>query len=216
MNTSPLAALVLLVLSASLAPAMAGSDPKPKSLFDVVLDFDGDGAMDRAVIIATGEHDGDWDPLEGYAYGLQESEEVELAIYLGGGASPLDITKAPSFQAGYLVDEDQYSWIQPMDVTARNSLQLSTAYAPGASNTAEQVLTLVWRGGEPVVAGYSIGWETRNGAGTCDVNLLTGKALLFEGFDLSGPGKRLKGKFKPVPLRDWSEQTRPKACDEIW
>jgi hypothetical protein len=192
-----------------------GANP-PKALFDTVLDFDGDGVLDRAVILVTGAHDGDWDPLEGYAYSLQENEDVELAVYLGGGASPLDLAKTPDFRGAYLVHQDLYAWIQPMDVTPRNSLKLSTAYAPGASNTAEQILTLVWRGGEPVVAGYTIGWETRNGAGTCDVNLLTGKALLFEGIDLSGPGKSLKGKFNPVPLRNWSEQTRPKVCDEIW
>jgi hypothetical protein len=208
-------ALVFLLISLGIAAAASSgkADQGPKPLFDAVLDFDRDGAADRAVIILKGQSGTQPEQPDGYAYQLDTGESVELAIYLNGGSSPLDISKPASFVSDFLVDEGRFQWVQPMEVTAKGSLKIRTDYAPGASNTASQTLTLVWRGGRPVVAGYTIAWEGREDAGTCDVNLLTGKAMLFDGVDLSGPAKRLKGRFKPVPLEQWSEKSRPKVCD---
>ncbi|NJM31414.1 MAG: hypothetical protein HC855_16205 [Rhizobiales bacterium] len=205
--------IYLLALLAIVSPSNA--DDRRSVLFDAVLDFDRDGTADRAAIILKGKRDDGWQQEEGYAYPLAGEDQVELVVFLGAGAEALELSRTPSFRSEFLVDERMFSWIQPMEVTSKGSLKLNSAYQPGASNTREQTLTLVWRSGEAVVAGYTIGWETREGAGTCDVNLLSGKAVLIEGIDPSGPAKRLEGSFKPVPLRKWSEKTRPKVCDEL-
>ena len=202
------------VLAAALGVSGAARAAEPELvLFDTVVDFNRDGLADQAALIVTGAQTSGWEHKAGFAYPLGPARGVELAFYPGAGAGPLDVAAPAAFRLPYLVDEGRFDWVQSLEATAQGSLKVSTAFAPGASDTAEQVLTLVWRKGAPWVAGYTIGWERRDGAGTCDVNLLTGKALLTEGVDPGGPAKRLKGRFKAVPLSGWSEKTRPKVCD---
>ena len=46
--------------------------------------------------------------------------------------------------------------------------------------------------------------------GGCDINYLAGKGTVSKDLE---DGKPIKGKFRPVPLKDWSSDKRPKACD---
>ncbi len=81
----------------------------------------------------------------------------------------------------------------------------------GCSNDYETFLTIAFRRGEFWVVGYTYEWETRDhGAGTCDINLATGKGTLSKD---GGKARAVKGRFAPVKLADWDEDKAPfKAC----
>ena len=103
--------------------------------------------------------------------------------------------------------------------------------APAAVRTAArngserrgEILTIAYRKGEFLVAGYSRGWEWGNEVrkpngdwdvettiGGCDINFLSGKGVVSDELDESNP---IKGKFTPVKLPDWSTANRPEACE---
>lgn len=46
--------------------------------------------------------------------------------------------------------------------------------------------------------------------GGCDINYLTGLGTVSNNLE---DGTPIKGKFKPMPLKEWSTDRRPKACD---
>ncbi|RWA63511.1 hypothetical protein [Mesorhizobium sp.] len=70
-----------------------------------------------------------------------------------------------------------------------------------------------------MVGGYSRSWDWGNRTsdetvdtmqGDCDINYLTGKGTVSKDLAESRP---IKGNFKPVLLKDWSYEMRPKVCD---
>jgi hypothetical protein len=79
----------------------------------------------------------------------------------------------------------------------------------GCSNDYETTLTIAHRGGVFVVAGFSLGWETREGSGSCDVNLLTGKGFRSRG---QAKAKPIRAIFIPVRLADWSAEKQTEVC----
>ena len=83
----------------------------------------------------------------------------------------------------------------------------------GCSNDYSTTLTIVYRGGEFLVGGYTYDWETRDTAGTCDINFLTGKGTLLDGIE--GPGEPMADKFMPVKLADWSETRGPRMRSRL-
>jgi hypothetical protein len=157
---------------------------------ELTLDMDDDGTADRAVIVP--------DP---------ESTDIDLSIYLGVGYGKLAPWGKPSFQRqGFPLD-----WpLLAVERKGKASLVI-TSGCGGCSNDYSTTLTIVYRGGEFLVGGYTYEWETRDSAGTCDIDFLTGKGTLLEGIE--GEGKPLAGTFAPVKLADWSDETRPKECD---
>jgi hypothetical protein len=136
-----------------------------------------------------------------------ESTSIDLSIYLGVGYGKLAPWGKPSFQRqGFAL-----GWpLLAVEKKGNDSLVI-TSGCGGCSNDYSTTLTIVYRGGEFLVGGYTYQWDTRYGAGTCDVNFLTGKGTMLDGID--GPGKPIGGKFTPTKLADWSDETQPKACD---
>ena len=136
-----------------------------------------------------------------------ESTNVDLSIYLGVGDGKLDPSRKPAFRRqGFVLD-----WpLLAVESKGKGSLVIVSGCG-GCSNDYSTTLTIVYRGGEFLVGGYTYEWETRESAGTCDINFLTGKGTMLEGIE--GDGKPLAGTFTPVKLADWSDDTRPKACD---
>ena len=169
------------------APAFAAFIDQPVELS---LDMDDDGTMDRVAVVP--------DP---------ESTNIDLSIYLGVGDGKLDPSRKPAFRRqGFALD-----WpLLAVESKGKGSLVIASGCG-GCSNDYSTTLTIVYRGGEFLVGGYTYEWETRESAGTCDINFLTGKGTMLEGIE--GDGKPLAGTFAPVKLADWSDDTRPKACD---
>lgn len=46
--------------------------------------------------------------------------------------------------------------------------------------------------------------------GGCDINFLTGKGTASKDLD---DGKPVAGKFVPIALADWSDDSRPEPCE---
>lgn len=154
---------------------------------EIKLDIDHDGKLDRAMLVEDAAH--------GYA---------DLYIYLGVGAGKIDLTSKPAI----LREKFTTARILALESNNEGSLIIKSGCG-GCSNDYATTLTIVYRGGEFLVGGVTYDWDTRNGIGSCDINFLTGKALMSRA---QGKTKPIRGRFTPVKLADWSDAKRPKAC----
>ncbi|MDX8467037.1 hypothetical protein RFM26_15190 [Mesorhizobium sp. VK23B] len=187
------AALPLIAtLAAMPAPALAGDKPA----FELALDIDQDGAMDRAMVMQ------------------DDGGPADLYIYLATGEERPDPARRPDFVRKALTEDR----ILDLEAKGKGSLAITSCFGCGASKSTEDTLTVVYRNGTFLVGGYSRNWDwniqksdgtVETTIGDCDINYLTGKATAST--DLEG-GKPVKGKFKPVLLKDWSYEKRPKIC----
>ncbi len=169
-------------------PALSQIASAPRTLFEVKLDIDKDGEADRALIVR--------DPASIYS---------DLQIYLGGGDEKLDPSRKPSFT------KKELTTAPVLGLESKSGTSLVVRYGFGGSNSYENALTIVHRGGQFLVAGFSAEWDTRNGGvGACDINYLTGKGFASKG--PQGKNNLLIGKFSPLTLADWSSTTLPTAC----
>ncbi|AZO25289.1 hypothetical protein EJ070_34635 [Mesorhizobium sp. M1E.F.Ca.ET.045.02.1.1] len=186
------AALPLIAtLAAMPAPALAGDRPA----FELTLDIDQDGTMDRAVVV-------------------QDDGPADLYIYLATAGEKLDPSRKPDFVRKALTEDR----ILDLESKGKGSLAITSCFGCGASKSTEDTLTIVHRQGKFLVGGYSRYWDwgiqksdgtVETTIGDCDINYLTGKATASR--DLEA-GKPVKGRFKPVPLKNWSYEKRPKIC----
>ncbi len=168
--------------------AHAQANAPLKALHEVTLDIDHDGKPDHAAVVE--------DPARGYA---------ALYIFLGGGG-PLDLTRKPSFLKKDLTADP----VSSLTGERKGALILKFGRVGLGSNQYETTLTIVRRNGNFWVAGLARSWDMRDGSvGSCAINYLTGKGVAARGNARSKP---IKAKFRPIKLADWSEYTRPKAC----
>jgi hypothetical protein len=204
MNIRSLFTIALMASGIVSAPALAENKPGLKALSEVTLDIDNDGAMDRAVLVDD-----------------SESGVVNLYIYLAAGDEKLDLSRKPNFLKKEITEGSIFD--RGLASKGKRSLTVTSCYGCGANKSWNETLTIVYRGGKFLVAGYTRDWDWNSHIrkadgewdvetlmGGCDINFLTGKGVASEGLD---GGKPLKGKFKPVKLSDWSEEKRPKACE---
>ena len=211
MKSNIFLAVSLVATSASYQVARAETALKHEALYDLTLDIDQDGKMDRAALVLVGPGKSGFYGADKQIYSLGEQERVDLYVYLGAGDVALDISKPPSVLKENIIDAGRTPWIASLASNGKGSLQIQSYDGPGSSNQYEETITIVDRKGKFLFAGYREDWDTRSSLGNCDFNLLSGKATQQDGLD-DAPKKPLKGKFKPVALADWSEKTRPKAC----
>lgn len=218
-----LASIVALAMAA--LPALAEDKAKRReALYEIALDIDRDGRMDRALLVLVGPGRTDFNPLTAERYGLSEDESIDLYIYLAAGDEKLDLARKPAFLKAELIDPEQTPWVQPLESTAKGSLVVTSVYGWGARQSWGESITIVHRDGEFLVAGYGKGWEwstevhkpngewdVETAIGGCDINFLTGKSIMTNGLD--DKGRRIKGTFKPLRLLDWPAWNRPKACE---
>lgn len=167
--------------------ALAEYKPSIGELYEITLDIDNDGKIDRAAMV---RH--------------PDGAQADLYIYLAVGDEKLDLSRKPSFLKKDLMTERMLS----LESKGKGSLIVHYGCG-GCSNDYETTLTIVHRGGEFLVAGFTYDWETRYSVGSCDINFLSGKGLVSHG---PGEGKQIKEKFTPTKLADWSDDKRPKAC----
>ncbi len=186
---------------------------KREALFDVTLDMDADGKPDRAVLVLVGPgRDTTWDLSRGH-YPLSEGETADLAIYLGGGSEPIDISRPPTILKQNIIDREYAAWVQSLEVVNTRSLKVGWNYQPGSTNDLDERLTIVWHNGKFLVVGLDTYWENNGLNGNCQLNLATGQGSKAKGeFPASKP--TFTAKVKPVPLEKWSEKTWPTQCDQ--
>jgi hypothetical protein len=187
-----LACMVALVASPQFALAQDDDDndgPTIEPAYDIALDLDNDGKLDRVAVV---QH--------------SDSAGSDLYVYLGQGEEKLDLTRKPDLFKKDIATE-RVSNLEEGD----NGSLLLTYGCGGCSNDYETTLTIVYRGGKFLVAGFSQDWDTREGIGSCDINFLSGEAMATRGLEDASKAER---KFKPVKLMlaDWSEDEGAVAC----
>ena len=165
--------------------------------FEITLDMDNDGRIDRAVI-TTNPDDG----------------SADLSLYLAAGAGKLDPARKPDFVKKALTEDR----VLALEEKGKGSLVVTSCFGCGANKSWEATLTIVWRNGKFLVAGYSRDWDwnvqkadgtVETTLGGCDINFLTGKGVASKDLD---DGKPVAGKFRPIALADWSDDKRPEPC----
>ncbi len=166
--------------------------------FEVTLDMDNDGQADRAMITTK--------PDDGSA---------DLSLYLAAGGGKLDPARKPDFVKNALTQDR----VLALEDKGKGSLVVTSCFGCGANKSWEAKLTIVWRGGKFLVAGYSRDWDwnvqkadgpVETTLGGCDINFLTGKGVASKDLD---DGKPVTGKFVPIALADWSDDSRPEPCE---
>lgn len=205
--------------------ASAFAEEKREALYEATLDIDRDGKMDRAVLVVVGGPGGrtDFGTMSEDRYGLEAEESVDLYIYLAAGDDKPDLSRKPTFLKKAIIDTEQTNWVQPLESNGKGSLIVTAVYGWGARQSWGESLTIVHRGDEFLVAGYTRDWEWGNEVhkadgswdvetliGGCDINFLTGKGVAYHVLDEYQP---MKGTFKLVKLADWQVGKRPKACE---
>jgi hypothetical protein len=157
---------------------------------EAVIDIDRDGRPDRALLVRHPRGAG-----------------ADLLIYLGAGSETLDPARKPDIRK----DDLAHGHVMRLETSSKGSLVIRYGCG-GCSNDYETTMTIVYRGGDFFVAGFSYNWETREGVGSCDINFLTGKGVRSRGLAKARP---IRARFTAVRLADWSVDKQPllaKAC----
>ena len=175
--------LIALVLAASPAAAEGFQT-------ELSADFTGDGIADHALLVA-------------------ESR---------GGDATLRLT----YNGGEVLIIPELTWVggigqEPeLAVTAHGSLQVISMNEAIGRNRWRETLTIAWRGGQFIVAGYTYDWyDTLNlmDQGTCDMNLLSGKAFIDIGPDRTRIARPTG--LSAMPLYKWPREI-PKVCADYF
>ena len=220
MKTSSRHAALFLIPALTVIPSTAFAEEKTEALYEIALDMDRDGKPDRAVLVLTGPGRTDFHPLTKERYGLSPGESVDLYIYLAGGGEKLDPSLEPSFVKKAIVDPERTPWVQPLESDGDGSLLITGVYGWGASKTWGETLTVSYREGEFVVAGYAKDWDWNTHAadgnveteiGGCEIDFLAGTAVATQGLDEES--RPIEGTFTPVKLADWTGDDLPEACE---
>jgi hypothetical protein len=183
----------LLAISLLLAAPVATAAEKAEMIAaDSVLsavggDFDGDGSVDRAVLV--------------------EGTDSETVLYVfladaGGGARRLALKKAGAAWMGLMAGT------QPsLAVNAKGSLLVKSENDSIGRDRWSQTLTLAWRDGAFAVVGFTFASRDTldpRKAASCDLNLATGRG--------TRNGKAIAVATKPLPMADWNDDVRPREC----
>ncbi|WP_022951955.1 hypothetical protein [Leucothrix mucor] len=190
-------AITPILLSLALLAPLSGTAAEQKiDLARVVSaatgDWNKDGMMDRAFLVAPAGND---------------DSDVALHIYLGEQGSPLpklEIVKPNLVWSGAM-----WGTTPSLTIGKSGSLEVHSQNEAIGRNRWSQKLTLAYRKGAFVVAGYTYNsYDTLDlSAGlSCDVNLLTGGGIKDK--------KSFKIAGKMTKLADWSEAQVPAQCQE--
>ncbi len=178
----------ILVLAAS--PALAAP------IASLSADLNGDGLSDRAQLVET-----------------PEGGDADLVIY----------TARPDGGEDLAVRAEKLVWVggigqKPgLRVTKGGSLQVSSMNESIGRDRWYQTLTIAWRDGRFVLAGFTYSWYDTldlGNAGTCDVNLLTGRGELTRGPEGGATTTRFRTAMRGGPIAAW-DHTIPAECG-LW
>ncbi|WP_298820306.1 hypothetical protein [uncultured Roseibium sp.] len=148
-------------------------------------------------------------PVDGDIYRykavLAESEEgADLYIFTDAGDGwTQDVYAKDIVWRGGIGQEP---WIE---TTEKGALKVYSENSSIGRNRWEQILTIAYRNGRFLVAGYTYTYYDTldpESNGICDVNLLTGKGELND--------KTFRTSLKALPVEEWTMDTRPPECNE--
>ncbi len=187
-----IAAIVVAVFQGSAATALAEERILPWQVLSVVTaDWTDDGGMDRAVLYDDG------------------TDDAALAIYVGANGGFERLAFDPDI-AWFGAMWGTMPWLEVSDA---GSLLIKSGNEAIGRNRWSQTLTVAFRGGAFVVAGYTSTWydtlDMENN-GTCDVNYLTGKGEVAKGEAAAKPFGFAKGALR---VGDWTDSNVPPGCN---
>jgi hypothetical protein len=181
------AALSFLALIPVAAYAAPPESIAPHKVISAVEgDFNGDGSLDRAVLMDNGQSDAD------------------LVIYLNDGNGAFKAAghaPAIAFNGGLAGNSPE------LRLGKTGALQVHAENMAIGRDHWERTLTVSFRGGQFVVSGITASsYDTLNpkAAGSCDVNLLTGKGTAGR--------KKIAVRAGGIALGQWTEDKIPAAC----
>ncbi|MFD1326992.1 hypothetical protein [Mycoplana ramosa] len=184
---------VLPLLMVLLAPCVAAAEdfPADRIVAAATGDWDRDGNTDLALIAR---------PAEG------SDEDNAVFIYLANpGESRLALkVSAPNKISGNLTMFGQEPTVAAL---ANGSIKLTSQNSSIGRDRWSQSLTLAYRGGRFIVAGYTYSsYDTLDNDNTraCDLNVLTGKG--------TANGKPITTAGAQIAYEDWSDEIGRKAC----
>lgn len=147
-------------------------------------------------------------PVDGDIYRyravLSETEEGgDLFIFTDAGEGWVEAVHARDivWRGGMYGQEP---WLEANE---HGSLKIYSENSAIGRDRWEQILTIAYRNGAFVVAGYTLSYYDTldpDAAGKCDVNLLTGKGVHND--------KTFKTKLPATAVADWTMDTRPPEC----
>jgi hypothetical protein len=211
-SVTPAVAAALAMLAPPATAQERAAPALPVALYEITLDVDNDGKLDRAVLVAPSDAGKDavfFSPGKSF-FMFGTDSRIDLLIYLAAGDAPLDLTKPPSFTKRGIVDGERFNQVMPLESKGKGSLRVKSAYSL-FGDWKEETLTVVYRRGEFVVAGLTYGFELKDGTiGDCDINFLTRTGVWWKGLD--GRKRPVTGIPPPVKLSAWSGNNYPKAC----
>ncbi len=192
MRAKLLLACFSVVGAAQAQPVSEPPNIRPDAVVSVAtLDFDGDGDMDRAVLVQG-----------------KEDDDADLYIYLAG-SNPDDAKRRELALA-----KESLAWIGGMwgtlpslQSSPKGSLLVKSQNDAIGRSRWSQTLTIIRRDGRFLVAGFTRSSRDTlapNSSSSCDVNFLSGQAIRN--------GKKLTTGSKPVELKDWNEAAWPTEC----
>ena len=183
-------AFAAIAFAALAIPARAETPAYANVLSAVTLDFTGDGAQDRAVLV------------------LNDNSSADLYLYLvkddAKGESALALAQS---KAGIAFSGGMWGQLPSLESNGKGSLMIKSMNDSVGRDRWSQTLTIVYRNKEFLVAGISFTARDTldpKAGGSCELNLLTGKGLRN--------GKPVQGKPAPIRLADWSDDKLPKEC----
>jgi len=175
------------------------------ALFFVVLPLRAEDAMIRADAVAGMELVSiDTEDFYRYRAVLVDAEEgADLYIFTEDGFEWKQAVHAPEivWRGGI----GQEPWLEALE---GGSIRLYSENISIGRDRWEQILTIAYRGGEFLVAGYTFTYYDTldpDAAGKCDVNLLTGKGVHND--------KTFRTKLPATKVSAWTQETRPPECE---
>lgn len=182
------AALLLAVTSgAASGQALQQGPVDPGRVIDVLgAEWTGDGGLDRAVLV-------------------EGREDADLLIYVSaGGPREMQLAAAARDMVWYGA---MWGTIPSLSQSPAGGLQVVSQNESIGRNRWHQVLTIAYRGGTFVVAGFTYSdYDTLDPSATtdCDVNLLTGRGIK------NGQGFRTSA--RALPVSEWHAEAVPNEC----
>jgi hypothetical protein len=201
----------LLVATFLVAPAAHAAE---QVLFEIPLDINRSGDLDRAMMVIVGEKLDIKEAVPVEFHALEDGQRADLLIFLDVGADPLNITDPHAIRVEGIARDDGLRFILPPLATAKGSLNVITSNGYGNTFNTTETLTVVWRKGRFLVAGWAQDfYSSREEQSThCSINYLTGKTTVR---NINGKTTNMVTRLLPPLLTEWDSRKRPKFCDDL-
>lgn len=175
--------------------AAAQDFPAERIIAAATGDWNKDGAPDLAMLIA---------PAEG-----SDSDMVSISILLQSNDHALlkPAVEARDKISGNYRHDGLYGNDPDIKALGNGSIAVTSQNSAIGRNRWEQTLTIAYRNGDFVVAGYTYSYYDTlepDAAGKCDYNVLTGKATVND--------KIVKAAPRTIKIQDWDEEKDRGPC----